>query len=1299
MAGEPLIHPVTRRRSAVVPLVIVLLAVLALTVSASPVLPAPVPPGGRPSPGTLASGASPPRVESVTVAPAFAPGTNALRVGPVPSGTEMDVLVGLASRDPAGLAGETAALYTVGSGSYHHFLPPREVAARFGPAPAAQAGAQQYFAGFGLASRALGSGSLLSVRGPAGEIAAAFGTTFDEYRSLSGRLFVSHPSPAVLPAGLPWTGAVGLGNVSLPVPLARSGAPATTYSSVGPAAACTSGSVGLSPCQIWGAYDANTLISAGTNGSGERIGLVDVYDGREPQPTLASDLAQFNSTFHLPFASVSYNYPVNTSVNLNATSTGWGLEEVLDLQWSHAAAPGASIAMTFAPNSNVGLYEAVDWLVGGHRVDVISLSWGEPDVGVFNPYAGPCGSACNATTDGSYEVLGPVLAAAALEGITVLAASGDCGSADGTAGVSTNYPSSDPFVTGVGGTSLSVSASGAWLGELAWSGNASGAVSPGCQNGGGSGGGFAPFPRPWWQTGAGVPASPPTRGDPDVAGDASTFVEVVQGGSPTSVGGTSLATPLWAGFTALADQYAHGALGFLNPSLYSILRGTNYSVDFHDIVSGTNGYAAGSGWDPVTGIGTPIVGYLVHDLARPPVSPSSYQVGLGASPVLGAAPLNVSFELLPSGGTGRYPLEGIDFGDGTSALTPTGIYSHVYAGDGVYPAIGYGVDSSGNVSASAPVAVVVGGSSLRVTLTVSNRSPGVGAPDDFNVTATGGTAPYSYLFAFGDGTFLNGSLANATTHRFGAAGGYCADVIAIDSAHPSSGGTSAIVPIAVGGAAATICATSLSTFTVVAQANPGVRDAPAEYPTLFRVTGGNGGAPPTEVLSSSDPYVGACACTIFRDPGRYSVTLTATNSSGARASNETNVTVAPPLGGTFSTSSLYGPAPWTVNFSAAVAGGYQAAAARTVWTFGDGGSSLGSTASHSYASAGFYFASADVEDSGQGNASEGFLIDVLPPGRSPYPAVGATISPAVNVVPGTKVDFSAETNGTTAPVLFNWSLGSGDSALAPRTSSTLLAPFSGALRARTFWLNVSWPLVHQRVSAVIFDPTLVAVQSGGFVPRTDALTFVASAGPSYGTSPMPWTGSASATGPGSPRVSWNLGNGLTSTGSSAQELYGTPGDYTASANATDSWNDSALLPFGIAVRSSQPVVVQASVSTDRGTAPLTVSLQAAASGGAGAPYGYVWSFGNGASAVGPAASAIYSSVGSYNLSVTVTDSMGASAQENWTIQVVSRAAPPTNGGGLPLDLYLGAGVAAGAVVALAIVGYARRRREPPPASP
>ena len=111
-----------------------------------------------------------------------------------------------------------------------------------------------------------------------------------------------------------------------------------------------------------------------------------------------------------------------------------------------------------------------------------------------------------------------------------------------------------------------------------------------------------------------------TRGVPDVAGDAEeggmARVETAGGeASLTAPGGTSDSAPLWGGLMALADQYAHHDLGFVNPTIYRIGRSSSYHKAFHDITTGTNGYPAAPGWDPVTGWGTPNAQVLIPLLA------------------------------------------------------------------------------------------------------------------------------------------------------------------------------------------------------------------------------------------------------------------------------------------------------------------------------------------------------------------------------------------------------------------------------------------------------------------------------------------------------------------------------------------------------------------------------------------------------------------------------------------------------------------------------------------------------------
>jgi subtilase family serine protease len=242
-------------------------------------------------------------------------------------------------------------------------------------------------------------------------------------------------------------------------------------------------------------------------------------------------------------------------------------------------------------------------------------------------------------------------------GVTILGASGDGGVANAmkepvknpvTVPYPTvNWPASDPLVTGVGGTYLCTDpqattdeARTITAGQPAKCG-----VFPTQSEIGwtGSGGGFSSiFATPDYQSG--VSGIGTMRGVPDVAFQASSgtgalvYDSLPPDGSASNVncpggpcsagwydiGGTSLATPQWAGLVAIADQLNQGGLGLINPALYDIASSSRYSSDFYDVTTGNNsnlgitGYPAGPGWDPVTGIGTPNAANLVPDLVNPP---------------------------------------------------------------------------------------------------------------------------------------------------------------------------------------------------------------------------------------------------------------------------------------------------------------------------------------------------------------------------------------------------------------------------------------------------------------------------------------------------------------------------------------------------------------------------------------------------------------------------------------------------------------------------------------------------------
>ena len=1183
----------------------------------------------------------PPRAPSgfVTVAPALPPGGATELVGPLEPSTAMTVVVALAPSDPAGLAFEERLLYASGKLQPSQEFTPSELASRFATSESTYRAAASYFVSYGLSVQESPDRLLFTVSGPSAGIANSFHTQFDTYRTGS-RTFFSHSTPATLPVGLPWAGVLGLGNETALRPYTTAVLPTLAF----PAAGCN-GNGSLVPCQIQNAYAETPLLVAGENGAGYRIGVVDRYDGAEPQTTLASDFAGFTTMFALPGGGVSYLYPVPTSTNLNATSTQWGVEEALDMQWARALAPDAQIDMTFSPDASGGLYAAVDWLVSHQAVNVISLSWGEPDVGVFNSFSTPCVVACNATSDGSYDILSPVLSEAALEGIGVFAASGDCGAADGTNGVSTNFPASDPSVMGVGGTDLAVNSSGGYLGEVGWSGNQSGAVSPGCQNQGGAGGGYSPFPRPGWQTGTGLPATPATRAVPDVSLVAGSPVMIRYNGANLGVAGTSEASPMWAGIEAVLDQNSGTSLGLLTPSFYQLLRSVQYPSVFHDILSGSNGYASGVGWDPVTGIGTPILDSLAAALTVSTPSSSTLVTSLGATPRAGPTPLLVNFRVNTTGGRPPYALYNVNFGDGNSSTAPGGIASHVYRFPGAFAATAVAFDSGSNLSIAPPVAIVVGGGlGLNVTLNVSTSTPPTGARVSFNTSVRGGVAPFRYYYAFGDGTYLNWSSSESPAHVYYAPGGFCASVVVSDSSHPVDGASSNRVSISVGGSGLPACA-RVTPLRATLAAGLLTADAPAEFSLQVAPSGGS--PPYTVAYTSDDPYVRACQCGILRSPGTHLFKAFVNDSGIDSVVLVRNVTVYPALAASFSASTQSGAAPLGVTFHVTASGGNRTNASSTQWIFGDGSSALGATVAHTYTSAGYYLAIADLMDSGFGNASEAFLIDVEPNSSSRALIVTANVTPAVRWPAGSPVAFRAGVSGGLGPYLIRWDLGVNDSAFGPSVNQTYSAvgclargtcPLIVTLRveeANGAWENLSLslspPISHRSSALVLSDyfPSLI----GG---------------------PPPWTlaGTAQATGISLSTIRWQFGDGTTGTGASVFHVYAQAGNFTLTETATDPLGDLLVRTHAIVVVREAPTIIGGPANAS-GLAPLTVNFSARASGGSGGPYTYSWAFGDGNSSAANPTSHTYSIPGSYAATLLVFDRLGISSSASFPIEVYS----------------------------------------------
>ncbi len=357
------------------------------------------------------------------------------------------------------------------------------------------------------------------------------------------------------------------------------------------------------------AYNVTGLLSQGYGGRGETIAIIDAYG----DPTIQQDLATFDKEYGLPAANLTI-IPVGTYQPANGIKYGWDAETALDVEAAHTAAPYAHINLVIASNASNALFAAVKTVVDNHLGNVVSMSWGLGE----NSFGESGFSAAGFL---NYAYLDYYFQKGAAEGITFLASSGDYGAFDGTTTVTADFPATSPFVTGVGGTTLYMAAgtnstgggsSKTYQGESAWS------VSPQYVGGQGvsSGGGYsAIFAQPYYQASA---VTSPFRSAPDVSADANPytgFAIVLEGGNYV-IGGTSLASPLWAGMAADLDQYVGRSLGLLNPSLYSIYANkAEYQAAFHQISSGFNGeYQAGPGYNLVTGLGTPDVTALAAAL-------------------------------------------------------------------------------------------------------------------------------------------------------------------------------------------------------------------------------------------------------------------------------------------------------------------------------------------------------------------------------------------------------------------------------------------------------------------------------------------------------------------------------------------------------------------------------------------------------------------------------------------------------------------------------------------------------------
>lgn len=351
-------------------------------------------------------------------------------------------------------------------------------------------------------------------------------------------------------------------------------------------------STSYTPLQIAKAYSFPS-----GDGKGQTIGIIELGGGYTQQ-----DLQSYFKGLKLPVPNVIAVSVDGAQNDPTGDANGPDTEVALDIEVAGAVAPGATIVVYFAPNSDAGFLDAINAAAMDdvHKPSVISISWGGPE---------------SSWTPQSLQTYNDALQAAASVGVTVCVACGDNGSSDGLSDgkYHVDFPASSPYSLACGGTSLHIGNSKV-SSEVVWNDGASG---------GATGGGVSDaFPLPSYQSKAKVPPSANKRkfkgrGVPDIAGDAdpATGYQVTSDGQSFTVGGTSAVAPLWAGLLALINQRLGKSVGYLNPTIYQTLATSKGT--FRDITSGNNGhFRAAAGWDPCTGWGSP-VGTAIESTLKP----------------------------------------------------------------------------------------------------------------------------------------------------------------------------------------------------------------------------------------------------------------------------------------------------------------------------------------------------------------------------------------------------------------------------------------------------------------------------------------------------------------------------------------------------------------------------------------------------------------------------------------------------------------------------------------------------------
>lgn len=514
-------------------------------------------------------------------------------IGAPPGSKRIDLAVGLPLRNQGQLKQFLQQLYDPASPNYRHYLTPEQFTQMFGPTEQDYQAVIQFAQTNKLAVTGIHPNRIvLDVSGTVSDIEKAFHITIRAYQHpTEARTFYAPDVEPSADSALPILNVRGLDNYSIPRPNLK----------IRPADITTGVAVnsGSGPHGSYRGSDFRAAYAPGVSlmGSGQAVGLVE-FDGY-----YTNDIITYESQAGLP------NVPLTNVLidGFNGAPGTQNSEVALDIELTLAMAPGLSRIYVYEAPSDMPWVDLLSRMANDNFAKQLSCSWtgGDPD----------------ATAEQIFQQM-------AAQGQSFFAASGDFAAWTGAI----EFPDDSPNITVVGGTTLSTTGpGGSWTSETVWNVY----PSPDIYGFGSAGGVSTYYSIPSWQQGTNMTPSQGSntyRNVPDVALTADNVYVVYNNGAADSFVGTSCAAPLWAGFIALANQQAAAngqpSVGFVNPAIYAIAKGPNYTSDFHDVTIGNNTwylsptrFYAVSGYDLCTGLGTPSGINLINDLVSLPTTP------------------------------------------------------------------------------------------------------------------------------------------------------------------------------------------------------------------------------------------------------------------------------------------------------------------------------------------------------------------------------------------------------------------------------------------------------------------------------------------------------------------------------------------------------------------------------------------------------------------------------------------------------------------------------------------------------